>query len=120
MNKFEILTIVLIVAVIALLLINYFLHGRKLSKKQKADKKPKAKVEETKKEPVVEEQKPVPVGIIKKDKIKPAENDLAPFKEEIKSEEKIEKQEKVFQDEFKSLSKDMKKIIMSDILKPRF
>jgi len=121
MSTAEILAIILIAFIVLCIFVTYLFHGRKLTKKQKTEKKkPEVKVvEEKKQEP---EQKPVPVGIIKKEKVEKVEQDFAPFKETPKSEEvkQDKKVEQTIQDEIKSLSPEMKKVIMSDILKPRF
>lgn len=126
MNSYEILVLIIIGFVLAVILITYLFHGRKLTKKNKAEKvKPKV-VEEKPKEEKKEEQKPVAVGIIKENKSKAEEilieNDLAPFKELPKVENNAinEVKKQSIQDEIKNLSPEMKKVIMSDILKPRF
>jgi len=120
MSTAEILAIILISSIALVVFITYLLHGRKLTKKQKSEKKKDVKVlEEQKSEP---EQKPVPVGIIKNEKQEKTDNEIAPFKETVVSENKQEKKTKQqsLGEEIKSLSPEMKKVLMSDILKPRF
>ena len=122
MSTAEILAIILISSIALVIFVTYMLHGHKLSKKQKGEKKKEVKVvEEQKFEP---EQKPVPVGIIKVKKEEKIEGEFAPFKEiETKTEEiKVQKKskEQSIGEEIKSLSPEMKKVLMSDILKPRF
>lgn len=125
MNSYEILVLIIIGFVLAVILITYLFHGRKLTKKNKAEKaKPKV-IEEKPKEAKKEEQKPVAVGIIKENKSKAEEviiDDFAPFKELPKVENNTinEAKKQSIQDEIKNLSPEMKKVIMSDILKPRF
>lgn len=120
MSVAEILAIILIAVIVLVLFVTYMLHGHKLSKKEKKDKKTEVKVMEEKKlEP---EQKPVPVGIIKEEKIVKTENEFAPFKKTEVTEEKKENKtkEQSVGEEIKSLSPEMKKVLMSDLLKPRF
>ena len=122
MSTAEILALCIFAFIALSLLFSYLLHGRKVNKKQKLDKKPEVKiVEEKTPEP---EQKPVPVGIIKKENVVKEEDEIAPFKDVSKKDEehKLEKKtkEQSIQDEIKSLSPEMKKVIMSDILKPKF
>lgn len=128
MNIYEILVIILFGVILLVLGVTYLLHGIKLTKKNRNDKKAKkdAKKEE-KQEPIKEnaktEQKPVPVGIIKEEKkevVKPS-LDIAPFKEPV-AEQQVSTNEgkKSIQEEIKDLSPEMKKVLMSDLLKPKF
>ena len=87
--------------------------------------KPKTEKKEPKPENTVAkksepEQKPVPVGIIKEESkvetltsVEP-EYDLAPLRE------KPSTQQEQIKAEVKVLSPEMKKVIMSDLLKPKF
>lgn len=125
MNKAEIIVVILISLILLFVAITYFFHGRKIEKKNKADKQ-KAKTEEIKKEEAKQEseQKPVPVGIIKEEKPKSSElsskdYDLAPFKEQPAKQETI-LETKNLKQEIKDLSPEMKKVLMSDLLKPKF
>ena len=126
MNKYEILVLILFAVIFTVIFITYLLHGRKLSKKNKAEKTKPKEVEEKPVKEMVEEQKPVAVGIIKEEKPKQEEEvvleEFAPFKEQPKVENSEIKEDKkqTIQDEIKNLSPEMKKVIMSDILKPRF
>lgn len=127
MTKAEIIVIILIGLILLFVGVTYFFHGRKIEKKNKSEKQ-KSKKEEIKQEEKIQpEQKPVPVGIIKEEKPKPvdaslnSEYDLAPFKDKPK-ETSVDKtnDNKKIQDEIKNLSPEMKKILVSDILKPKF
>lgn len=125
MSTAEILALVFLLVIALTIFVTYLFHGRKLTKKQKSEKKAEVKVVEVKTPESQSEQKPVPVGIIKEKKIEKVEDEIAPFKEvplKVEEQVKVEKKSKesTIQDEIKSLSPEMKKVIMSDILKPRF
>ncbi len=120
MNVAEIIVVVVICVALVLYLLLYLFHLSRIKKRNaggeaKPKKEEKASVEENSSTP---EQKPVPVGIIKESTLKKKDDeeyDLAPLKEPIKTDKKEE-----IKKEVKSLSTDMKKVIMSDILKPKF
>lgn len=122
MSIAEILVLCLFAFIVLCFLFNYILHGRKVNTKQKAEKKKEDTKQEEKSAPTIE-QKPVPVGIIK-EKIVKAEDNIAPFKEIVENEEQSTNEKKTkettIQEEIKSLSSEMKKVLISDILKPRF
>lgn len=127
MTKAEIIVVVLIGLILLFIGITYFLHGRKIEKKAKIEKQKAQKVEEKKEEIKTEpEQQPVPVGIIKEEKPKNVDNqekpdyDLAPFKDKPVENKEQTKDNKNIQEEIKNLSPEMKKVIMSDLLKPKF
>lgn len=123
MNTIEKLVIILFVAIFLTIILTYFFHGRKLTKKQKAEKKTETKKTEEVKIEEKQEQKPVPVGIIKEEKVEKNEvYDLAPLKEKevIKPVEVKQEKQKTIQQEIKDLSPEMKKVLMSDLLKPKF
>lgn len=126
MTTAESIVIILIICILLFVGITYFLHGCKVDKKKKAEKK-SAKPEEKKTEEKVAtppEEKPVPVGIIRQPQPKPeAENqpeyDLAPLKDKPESKSETQKTQNLKTD-IKNLSPEMKKVIMSDLLKPKF
>ncbi len=125
MSRPEILVLIGICVIVLFVGITYFFHGRKIEKKAREEKK-KAKAELKKavvenKEP---EQKPVPVGIIKqetKSNDSVEEFEMAPFRD--KPQPKVSEKKdgsKDLKEEIKSLSPDMKKVMMTDLLKPKF
>lgn len=126
MTTAESIVIILIICILLFVGITYFLHGRKVDKKKKDEKK-SAKPEEKKNEEKVAtppEEKPVPVGIIRQPQPKPeAENqpeyDLAPLKDKSETKSETQKTQNLKTD-IKNLSPEMKKVIMSDLLKPKF
>lgn len=125
MTTIEIVAIILIASILLFVLITYLLHGIKVEKKNKKEKVQEKKVEEKPKEVEIPEQKPVPVGIIREKNVeaeqgKQPEYDLAPLKDKPKENPVTQKTEKNLQSDIKNLSPEMKKVIMSDILKPKF
>ncbi|MBE5746535.1 MAG: hypothetical protein E7359_04575 [Clostridiales bacterium] len=126
MNIYEILVLILFAIIFLVIFITYLFHGRKLTKKIKVEKeKPKVIEEKPKEEKIVEQQR-VAVGIVREEKkqveVKEEINieDIAPFKETVIKNENKESNKQTIQDEIKNLSPEMKKIIMTDILKPKF
>ncbi|MGN1207889.1 MAG: hypothetical protein ACI4TI_00270 [Christensenellales bacterium] len=127
MTTAEIIVIVLIGLILLFVGVTYLLHGIKIEKKNSQTKKESQKIE-TKQDAIKSEpeQAPVPVGIIKPEKPKQSEQsenselDLAPLKDKPVEKPKENLGAKQIQDEIKNLSPEMKKIIMSDILKPKF
>ncbi len=118
--KPEIIVILIFVAIFLIIGGTYFFHGRKIEQEKKKQKSAEQKSEVIEKP--IEEEKPAPVGIIKKESIESKEEyDFAPLKE-VKTEEnkKEQNQKQDIQQEIKNLSPEMKKILMSDLLKPRF
>ena len=106
MTKAEIIVVVLIGLILLFIGITYFLHGRKIEKKTKIEKQKAQKVEEKKEEIKTEpEQQPVPVGIIKEEKLKNIDNqenpdyDLAPFREKPVENKEQTKDNKNIQEE---------------------
>lgn len=124
MSTVEIVILVSIIVFFLGLGILYFIHSKKINspakKESKAEEKKDGSGDAVVKEP---EQKPVPVGIIKAE-VKPQiteEYDLAPFKDTVEEQKKTTNTDKkTVTEEIKGLSKDAKKVILSDILKPRF
>ena len=111
-------TIVLIICLTLVVIVGglYFINSKKINKKTKVDTKKTDNPQSNPQKPVEIEQKPVAVGIIQeKAKTKQEDGDFANFreKEEISQKEKIKK-------EVNNLTPEMKKIIVSDLLKPKF
>lgn len=115
MNTAEIIILISFVVILLVIGVLYFVNSKKINKKSGKDKDNKTANDSEK--PVVVEQKPVSVGIIQEEKhSKPNECEFAPFREqklELTEKEKIKK-------EVSNLTPEMKKIIVSDLLKPKF
>ena len=124
MSIAEIIVISAILAVILIIGSIIVFKGIKINKASKPKKTPEKK-EEVK--PEVKEEKPLPVGIIREDKVENVNksNDFAPFREEDKEKEikidiKNKNSKKSVAQQIKELSPEMKAILMSDIIKPKF
>lgn len=118
MNKIEIIVVVAISVLFISCLIMYFINAKKIAKKAgKTDEKTDSKKDEKVDTVKTAEQKPVPVGIIKPElqEKQTEEYDFAPLKEH-KEQTKTEQ----VKGEVKNLSPEMKKVIMTDLLKPKF
>ena len=119
MSKTEIIVLIIIGGIALSILALYAYHSIKMKPKKAKEDKPKDE-EQASKNSSITEQKPVAVGIIKEEKpeinadTSIEEYDLAPFKEHNDS-----KQEEI-KKEVNSLSPEMKKVLMSDLLKPKF
>lgn len=135
MSKFEILSICVVGGLLLFIFIMYAYHSSKINPKQKKDEKPKdakvenktdAKVDTAPAEP--QEEKPVPVGIIRKETIESNNNnvelDVSPLKDGVEENKKVLTKQvdnnQTIQQEIKNLSPQMKSVLLSDILKPRF
>lgn len=126
MNKGSIVILILVASFIAILGAVIIFKGIKI---KRADKKDDSKPKEEKKaEANVEakkvEEKPLPVGILKEEIKKPQQKDIEEFaplreKEVSKIEPKEEKQKSV-SEQIKELSPEMKAILLSDVIKPKF
>ena len=125
MTTFEIIVVILIASILLFVLITYLFHGMKIEKNKKKEKK-KEPAKEVKTEEIKQpEQKPVPVGIIKEAKSKINENgtteyDLAPLKDKPTLTPTSSCETKTLSKDIKDLSPEMKKVMMSDLLKPKF
>lgn len=122
MTKIEIIVLIVIFALLAFIGIFYYIHSLKINPPKEKEKQQENK--DKKEEKPLQEQKPVPVGIIKQE-IKNEDNgqeyDLAPFRETAKEETKpATENSKSVKEELLGLSQDAKKVILSDMLKPRF
>lgn len=128
MNKTEIIIVCVVVAFVALLCLMIFFRGLKLKKADEAsnEKKETEKKDDiiAKPETSVKEEKPLPVGIIREEvKNEDNENDLAPFRESAPKETKtnnVKPENKNIAEQIKELSPEMKAILMSDVIKPKF
>ena len=117
MNTAEIILLISFIVILLVIGVLYFVNTLKINKKEgngtKKDNKTASEPENT----AVAEQKPVAVGIIQEKKcFKQDEVDLAPFREPQKEPTEKEKIKK----EVSNLTPEMKKIIVSDLLKPKF
>ena len=117
MNIAEIITLISFILILIVIVALYFVNTLKINKKEGKSKGKDDKIKTEAENQVIVEQKPVAVGIIEEKKyFKQDESDFAPFREqkpELTEKEKIKK-------EVSNLTPEMKKIIVSDLLKPKF
>lgn len=122
----DLIVILIFVAIFLIIGGTYFLHGRKIEKnKAKAKQQPKQTEEKAKIEESNKDEEPVPVGIIKQEILKSKEEfDMAPLKEPEKPAKEVDTKpqttKQTLPDEIKNLSPEMKKVLMSDLLKPKY
>lgn len=116
MNIAEIITLIIFIVILLVIGVLYFVNTLKINKKAGKGTKKVDNTHSESENTAVVEQKPVAVGIIQKEGLlKPDECDFAPFRDQPKQTEK----EKI-KKEVSNLTPEMKKIIVSDLLKPKF
>ncbi len=126
MSIVEILVLVAFGVILLFIGITYYLHSLKIDGKPKKEQSKK----EENKQVILDkttEQKPVPVGIVtpksEKKESEHIEYDLAPLKDKPSDEKKTENNKltkQSVQTEIKNMNQNTKKIVFSDLLKPKF
>lgn len=127
MNTESIVILVIVASFIACLGAVIIIRGILINKAEKKAKQPKEDTSKKEKveEPKIVEEKPLPVGIVKTDTPKVEQkqiDDFAPFREnkEVETVKEEVKQEKSISQQIKDLSPEMKAILFSDVIKPKF
>lgn len=122
MNTESMIILIVVASFIFLLAMAIFLKGLKIKKSEKKET-PKPKEEPKKVEVEKVEEKPLPVGIIKSEITKEGPKvveDFAPLREKkTATTEKVSETKSVSQ-QIKDLSPEMKAILFSDVIKPKF
>lgn len=123
MSTESVVILIIVSTFIAILGAIIILKGIKINK----DAKKESVKEETKKPEVKEEkrvvEKPLPVGIIKNEPTKTetkAVEEFAPLREKPVEVKKETKEQKSVSEQIKELSPEMKAILFSDVIKPKF